>query len=274
MKHKPLGSHTSELMLQEVCPSTCHSCIPSFIHSSGHLATQSANMESVMLVGAVGSSKKYNTWSCSLRARKSVDATGDMHKQPQYKTEGSKRWIWRVGDVKNAQRKKRPNKDWEGGKHYSEEGGQGKLLRGGSILVGAGSAEYRAQVWGRGLSRQGDVSWAQSLAPVQGAAPSRPSRLALWVGFRGASPVSFFGGTVLITFERQPTSCPLPSDPGPRGNAFLLFSVAKDSGFPAPTSKGPCTFSRVSCSIPCLPSGNLPPDAPLGGTIPFCSQPL
>ena len=159
------------------------------------------------------------------------------------------------------------------GKHYSEEGSKGKLLRGGSILVGAGSAEYRAQVWGRGLSRQGDVSWAQSLAPIQGAAPSRPSRLASWVGFRGTSPVSFFGGTALITFERQPTSCPFPSDPGPRGNAFLLFSVAKDSGFPAPTSKGLCTLSRVSCSIPCLPSGNLPPDAPLGVPSPSALSP-
>lgn len=140
-------------------------------------------------------------------------------------------------------------------------------------MVGAGSAEYRAQVWGRGLSRQGDVSWAQSLAPIQGAAPSRPSRLASWVGFRGTSPVSFFGGTALITFERQPTSCPFPSDPGPRGNAFLLFSVAKDSGFPALTSKGLCTLSRVSCSIPCLPSGNLPPDAPLGVPSPSALSP-
>lgn len=48
----------------------------------------------------------------SLRARKSVDATGDMQKQPQYRTKGSKRWVWRVGDMKNAQRKMRPNKDW------------------------------------------------------------------------------------------------------------------------------------------------------------------
>ena len=112
LKHKPWGSRASELTLQEVCPSTCHSCIPSFLHSSGHLATQSASVGSVMLVGAVGSSKKYNTWSCSPRAHKSVDATGDMHRQPQYKTEGSKRWVWRVGDVKTARRKKRPNKDW------------------------------------------------------------------------------------------------------------------------------------------------------------------
>ena len=35
-----------------------------------------------------------------------------MHRQPQYKTEGSKLWVWRVGDVKTARRKKRPNKDW------------------------------------------------------------------------------------------------------------------------------------------------------------------
>lgn len=112
LKHKPWGSHGSELPLQEVCLPTCHPCLPSCLHPPGHLATQSANVGSVMLVGAVGSSKKYNTWSYSPRAHKSVDATGDMQKQPQYRTKGSKRWVWRVGDVKNAQRKKRPNKDW------------------------------------------------------------------------------------------------------------------------------------------------------------------
>lgn len=157
------------------------SCIPSFLHSSGHLVTQSANVRYVMLVGAVGSSKKYNTWSCSPRAHKSVDATGDMHKQPQYKTEGSKCWVWRVGDVENAQRKKRPNKDWEGGgvvgKHYSEEGSQGKLLRGGSILVGAGSAGVQGPSLGKGPEPAG--------RRLLGTEPSPPSTALLLPGLHG-----------------------------------------------------------------------------------------
>lgn len=36
---------------------TCHSSI----HSFSHLVTRSANMACVMLLGAVGASKKYNT---------------------------------------------------------------------------------------------------------------------------------------------------------------------------------------------------------------------
>lgn len=55
-----------------------------FIHSFIQpLVTWSANMGSVMLLGAVGASKKHNTLSCY----QLFEAT---HIQPQYKTEGSK----------------------------------------------------------------------------------------------------------------------------------------------------------------------------------------
>lgn len=94
LKCKPPGSHTSELPLQKA--SVHLPFMHSFIHSFGHLATQSANAGSAMLVGTVGGSKKYNTWSCFPRAYKLVDAVGDMNKR--YKTEASKHWVWRVGE--------------------------------------------------------------------------------------------------------------------------------------------------------------------------------
>ena len=126
---------------------------------------------------------------------------------------------------------------------------------------------------GQGPERAGGCLLGTEPSPCPGRCSFQAFTACLVGGLPGASPVSFFGGTALIAFERQPTSCPFPSDPGPRGNAFLLFSVAKDSGFPAPTSKGLCTLSRVSCSIPCLPSGNLPPDAPLGVPSPSALSP-
>ena len=78
-----------------------------------------------------------------------------------------------------------------------------------------------------------------------------------------------FGGIALIPFEgrhcphiasHQPLAFSIRS--WPRGNAFIFFSVTKDSGSPAPTFE--CTFS--CCSYPTFfpPSDNLHLDSPLG----------
>lgn len=143
-------------------------------------------------------------------------------------------------------------------------------------MVGAGCPRVQGPSLGSGLSNGVQAGrpllGTETLSPDLWAPPSRASGLARWGGSLGMSTGSCcFGGIVLIPFEAR--HCPHIAShqplafsirPCPRGNAFIFFSVTKDSGSPAPTFEGPCTFSCFSYPTSFPPSDNLHLDSPLG----------
>lgn len=174
---------------------------------------------------------------------------------------------------KGSEKKKKSARDWG----WVPEGGRwGRFLRGESILVGQGITEYRVQIWGSGLSKGVDTGsslvGAEALSYACFPSPSRASGLpgqVHWQPQRWWHCFHHLSRKAVFPHSQSSTSCPFPSRSGPRGNAFILFSVIRTQGPPPSllwdsvpdTAASPLTSQVLflEVSVPSTPKGKLQP---------------